>query len=211
MPILGECAAENDRIRGRAGRLAAVPPACRIRAVYPLAASPAYERAIAAVADLLTRARLASVFAGGVARCFHLGVPVTAGSVDAIALMGGEQKNQIVMMATHRGFGAEREEIEASEELDLIPLRFEEIRVHILVASNALYGRMVAEGVTVPVPADAGIPEIRVPRREDFALLLQMSNDVTSLMTLVSAPGFDRAHYNRKLESIGLRDLVIPE
>jgi hypothetical protein len=190
--------------------------------MHRIAASPLYERAIAAVADLLTRQRLDFVFAGSVARAVHLGGPVDGGSIDAIATMGPQQKNQVAMMASNRGFRVEREEIEAAEELDLIPMRFEDVRVHILVASNALYGRMVAEGVVaggqLPVAGEesgnrqpaTGNP-IKVPRMEDFALLLQMSNDVTSLMTLVESPEFDRARYNQKLTSIGLREMVVPE
>src|ERR1043165_9310468 len=172
--------------------------------MHRIAASPLYERAIAAVADLLTRQRLDYVFAGTVARAAHLGTPVDGGSIDVIATMGPQQMNQVAMMASHRGFRVERDEIEAAEELDLIPMHFEDVRVHVLVASNALYGRMVAEGVV------AG-SSIRVPRIEDFALLLQMSNDVTSLMSLIESPEFDRAAYNEKLTSIGLRELVIPE
>ena len=171
--------------------------------MHRIAASPRYERAIAAVTDLLTRQRLDFVFAGNVARAAHLGTPVDGGSIDVIATMGPQQMNQVAMMASHRGFRVEREEVEATEELDLIPMHFEEVRVHVLVASNALYGRMVKDGVV------AG--EIKVPRIEDFALLLQMSNDVTSLMTLIESPEFDREGYNRKLTSIGLRDLVVPE
>jgi len=171
--------------------------------MHRIAASPRYERAIAAVTDLLTRQRLDFVFAGNVARAAHLGTPVDGGSIDVIATMGPQQMNQVAMMASHRGFRVEREEIEATEELDLIPMHFEEVRVHVLVASNALYGRMVKDGVL------AG--EIKVPRIEDFALLLQMSNDVTSLMTLIESPEFDREGYNRKLTSIGLRELVVPE
>jgi hypothetical protein len=171
--------------------------------MHRIAASPLYERVIAAVADLLTRQRLDFVFAGNVARAAHLGTPVDGGSIDVIATMGPQQMNQVAMMASHRGFRVEREEVEATEELDLIPMHFEEVRVHVLVASNALYGRMVADGVM------AG--EIKVPRIEDFALLLQMSNDVTSLMTLIDSPEFDREGYNRKLTSIGLRELVVPE
>jgi hypothetical protein len=171
--------------------------------MHRIAASPLYERAIAAVADLLTRQRLDFVFAGSVARAAHLGTPIEGGSVDVIATMGPQQKNQVAMMASNRGFRVEREEIEAAEELDLIPMRFEDVRVYVLVASNALYGRMVADGVAVE--------EIRVPRAEDFALLLQMSSDVTSLMTLIDSPEFDRGAYNRKLTSIGLREMVVPE
>ena len=189
--------------------------------MHRIAASPLYERAIAAVTDLLTRQRLDFVFAGNVARAAHLGTPVDSGSIDVIATMGPQQMNQVAMMASHRGFRVEREEIEATEELDLIPMHFEEVRVHVLVASNALYGRMVADGVLGPRASGLGEdpeargprPEafIKVPRIEDFALLLQMSNDVTSLMTLVESPEFDREGYNRKLTSIGLRELVVPE
>ena len=189
--------------------------------MYRIAASPLYERAIAAVADLLSRQRLDYVFAGNVARAAHLGTPVDGGSIDVIATMGPQQMNQVAMMASHRGFRVERDEVEAAEELDLIPMHSDEVKVHVLVASNALYGRMVADGAVAgsqfPIPGgDSGNRELgtgnslKVPRSEDFALLLQMSNDVTSLMTLIEAPGFDRDGYNRKLTSIGLRELVIP-
>jgi hypothetical protein len=231
--------------------------------VHPIAASPLYEQAIAAVADLLNRQRLAFVFAGSVARAAHLGTPINGGSIDVIATMGPQQKNQVAMMASNRGFRVEREEIEAAEELDLIPMHFESVRVHVLVASNALYGRMVAEGRVAELPGSDMVaefpgsqvakttaateqpgnpatnsdnpatesdnrqpttdnpigqpgnpatrqPEIRVPKIEDFALLLQMSNDMTSLMMLIDSPEFDRDAYNRKLVSIGLRELVVP-
>lgn len=171
--------------------------------MHRIAASPPYERAIAAVADLLTRQRLDFVFAGNVARAAHLGTPVDGGSIDVIATMGPQQMNQVAMMANNRGFRVERDEIQAAEELDLIPMHFEDVKVHILVASNALYGRMVAEGVTNG--------DIKIPRVEDFALLLQMSNDVTALMTLIESAEFDRTYYNEKLTSIGLRQLVVPE
>src|ERR1043165_7083261 len=191
--------------------------------MHRIAASPLYERAIAAVADLLTRQRLDYVFAGTVARAAHLGTPVDGGSIDVIATMGPQQMNQVAMMASHRGFRVERDEIEAAEELDLIPMHFEDVRVHVLVASNALYGRMVADGVVAEWPGDQvaedpatrqpGNPatRLKVPRPEDFALLLQMSNDVTALMTLIESAEFDRTYYNDKLTSIGLRELVIPE
>ncbi len=177
--------------------------------MHRIAASPLYERAIAAVADLLSRQRLDSVFAGNVARAAHLGTPVGDGSIDVIATMGPQQKNQVAMMASNRGFRVEREEIAAAEELDLIPMHFEDVRVHVLVASNALYGRMVADGAEAQGPGPEA--SLKVPRLEDFALLLQMSNDVTSLMKLIETPEFDRGAYNRKLTSIGLRELVVTE
>jgi hypothetical protein len=179
--------------------------------VQPIAASPRYDRAVRAVADLLSRLRLELVFAGSVARAVYLGDRVVSGSIDVIALMNSQQKNQLAMMASNRGFRVEREEIEASEELDLVPLNFVDsegdVRVHVLLASNALYGRMMADAV----PAEVGDVPIRVPRIEDFALLLQMNNDITALEQVVEAPRFDRAYYNRKLTSIGLRELVVPE
>jgi hypothetical protein len=178
----------------------------RIRAVHRIVAAPSHARAIRAVADLLSRLRLDSVFVGGVARAAHLGDPA-GGSVDAVATMGSQQKSQLAMMAKNNGFGVDREELDATEELDLVPLTFEGTRVHILVASNALYGRMVADGVN----AEFEEGSVKVPRAEDFALLLQMNNDVESLMSIIESPQFDREGYNRKLAAIGLRELVVPE
>ena len=66
---------------------------------------------------------------------------------------------------------------------------------------------MVAEGVSVEFEGLS----LKVPRLEDFALLLQMNNDVESLMSVIESPQFDRMGYNRKLEAIGLRELVVPE
>lgn len=176
--------------------------------MFPVTASPFYDPAIRAVVELLSKVRSEALFVGSIARAAYLGGgAIDGGSIDAIALLAPEQKNHVAMMANNRGFHVDRGEIEASEELDLIPMKFDGIRVHILVASNALYGRMVADGVAATVVDQAA----RVPRMEDFALLLQMSNDVTGLMALAGSPGFDRDFYNRKLVSIGLADLVIPE
>ncbi len=176
-----------------------------------IAATPRYGRAIRAVAELLTRLRAGFVFVGSVARAATLGEPVRGGAVDVLAAISSEQKNQVAMMASHRGFLVDRAETEATEELDLVPLKFADsegdVRVHVLVASNALYGRMVAEGV------EAAFEElrVRVPRAEDFAILLQLGGELAALEQLVESPEFDRASYNRKVESIGLRELVIPE
>jgi hypothetical protein len=175
--------------------------------VHLIVAGDRHANVVRAVADLLTRLRLDFVFVGSVARAAHLGVPVSDGSIDAIATMGPQQKNQLAMMAKNNGFRVEREEVEAAEELDLVPMRFNDTRVHVLVASNALYGRMVAEGVQ----AQFDETTLKVPRLEDFALLLQMNNDVESLMSVIELPRFDRAGYNAKLAAIGLRDLVVPE
>lgn len=173
-------------------------------------ASAPYVRAIEAVHELLSRLRLEFLFVGDVARSAWLGGEAGTGSVDVLATMGPQQKNQVAMMASNRGFRVEREEVEASEELDLIPLHFApdeetDIRVHVLVASNALYGRMVAAGVS----ARLGESSLRVPLGEDYALLLAMMGDEVALHALTSTPEFDREAYNVKLRSIGLGEHVL--
>jgi hypothetical protein len=179
--------------------------------VQPIAATPPSQRAIRAVADLLGRLRLDFAFVGSVARSAHLGALLDAQSIDVLALMTPEQKNAAAMMANNRGFLVDREEIQATEELDMVPFRFPDpdgdIRIHLLVGSNALYGRMVAEGVQAPFEETT----LKVPRLEDFALLLQLGNDVPALTQAFASESFDRTAYNRKLAAIGLRELVIPE
>jgi hypothetical protein len=174
--------------------------------VQSVRATARYSRAIAAVSDLLVRLRLEFAFVGSVARSAWLGTLVERGSIDVVALLTAEQKNQVAMMASNRGFRVERAEIEQSEELDLIPLNFVDaqgdVRVHVLVASNALYGRMVRDAVT------------RIVNAEDLALLLVLSDDEESqraAQLLIRLPNFDRASYNRRLVSIGLPQLVVAE
>ena len=91
----------------------------------------------------------------------------------------------------------------------MIPLHYvageEDLRVHVLVASNALYGRMVKEGTE----AQFGERTLRVPLAEDFALLLAMMGDEVALHALTSTPEFDRTGYNLKLRSIGLGEHVL--
>ena len=179
--------------------------------MQPIRAHGRHARALRAIADLLTRLKLASAYVGSVARAAWLGGEVAAGSIDVVAVMGPQQKNQIAMMASNRGWRVDREEIEQSEELDLIPLNFVdddgEVRVHVLVASNALYGRMVAAA------REATFEELalRVPAAEDFALLLALAGDEVGLQELTSGAAFDRQSYNEKLISIGLPGLVVAE
>lgn len=192
-----------------------------MRAVHTVRANARYGRAIAATADLLTRLKVEFVFAGGVARAAWLGGAVERGAVDVIALVAPEQKNQVAMMASNRGFGVDREEIAASEELDFIPLTFldpeGDVRVHVLVASNALYGRMVRAGSAAEVGGathEAGGATVRVPAAEDFAVLLAVAEDEESqrvLQMLIRLPEFDRVAYNRRLVSIGLPQMVVNE
>jgi hypothetical protein len=107
-------------------------------------------------------------------------------------------------MANNRGFKVDRDEIERSEELDLIPLTFDDVRVHVLAATNALYGSMFAAAREASVD---GVT-IRVPSAEDVALLLALSEDEVSLRALRSLPEFDRAAYERKMTAIGLAVLA---
>jgi len=161
---------------------------------------PRYARAIDAVTDLLSRLRLDWIFVGGVARSAWLGGSVEGGAIDVVALMQPQQKNQVAMMASNRGFRVDREEIDQSEELDLIPLHFDDVRIHVLVASNALYARMIG--------AARVVNDLRVAAPEDLALLLTLSDDAVAVQQLMAAPDFDRARFNETLISIGLRELV---
>src|SRR5262249_50643478 len=176
-----------------------------IRAVLTLRAAPAHAAAIAAVDELLSKQRIEHLFLGNVARAAWLGGVVDAGSIDVLGLMQSQQKNNVAMMAGNRGFHVDRDEVERTAELDLVPLTFEGVRVHLVVASNALYARMFgsahvgrvlnpsvlnpsvlnpsvlnpsAEGrVENPSHIDPSDIEVRVPSAEDLALLLTMSED----------------------------------
>src|SRR5439155_12099803 len=143
------------------------------------------------------RLRLDWIFVGGVARSAWLGGSVEGGAIDVVALMQPQQKNQVAMMASNRGFRVDREEIDQSEELDLIPLHFDDVRIHVLVASNALYAKMIASARVVN--------ELRVASPEDLALLLTLSEDAAGVRQLMSNPDFDHVRYNETLTSIELR------
>ena len=152
--------------------------------------SPRYARAIDAISELLSRLRLEWAFVGGIARAAWLGGVIEEGSIDLIALMKPEQKNHVAMMASNRGFRIDRDEI------DLIPLHFDDVRIHVLVASNALYAKMIASARVVN--------ELRVASPEDLALLLTLSEDAAGVRQLMSDPDFDHVRYNETLTSIGL-------
>ena len=124
--------------------------------------------------------------------------------------MQPQQKNNVAMMAGNRGFHVDRDEVERTAELDLVPLAFDGVRVHVLVASNALYARMFATAHAGRVLNPSGEREVRVPGPEDLALLLTMSGDEDAVRRLAAKPEFDRALYNDKLTSIGLGACVIP-
>jgi hypothetical protein len=177
--------------------------------MHPLRATPRHARAVEAVAELLSKLRIESMFVGSVARAAWLGGLVDSGSVDVLGLMQPQQMNQVAMMANNRGFRVDRAELEETEELDLIPLTWideeGDVRVHVLVASNALYARMFANARAVPFYER----EIRVPSAEDVALLLSMSDDRDDVRALAATDSFDRRAFNEKLISIGLRELAL--
>ena len=177
--------------------------------MYPLRAMPRYTRAIEGVAELLSRLRIESMFVGSVARAAWLGGVIESASIDVLALMQPQQKNQVAMMANNRGFRVDRDEIDQAEELDLIPLTWVDeegdVRVHVLVASNALYARMFASARTIEIYTR----EIRVPAAEDVALLFSMSEEHDDVRVLAATEQFDRSAFNEKLVSIGLRERVL--
>ena len=174
------------------------------RRMHSIRATARFDRAIHATAELLGKLRIEAMFVGNVARAAWLGGEIESGAVDVLALMNAPQKNQLAMMASNRGFRVDREELDQTEELDLVPLNFidpdGEVRVHVLLATNALYGRMVPAGT----PATIGDREIRVPRAEDLALLLLFAEDEATVRALAVLPEFDRAAFQQRLVAIGL-------
>jgi hypothetical protein len=181
-------------------------------------AAPRLHRAIVSTSDLLTRLRIESAYVGSVARAAWLGEPVDeVAPIDVLALMSSQQKNQLAMMAANRGFDVVREELEATEELDLVPLTFRDeegnVRVHVLLATNALYGRMASAAVA-SVLSDGR--DIRVVGASDLALLLTVGGDVPSMLVrdalLDRGPALiDRSAFNQRLVSLGLSGMLVSE
>jgi hypothetical protein len=192
--------------------------------MHAIRASARYSRAIHAIAELLEKLKIDSMLVGGAARSAWMDVEMDSGAVDVLALMNAQQRNQLAMMASHRGFRVEREELEQAEELDLVPLNFVDadgdIRVHVLLASNALYGRMVAAaqpalfasavgGRQSAVEGDTAERTLRIPRAEDLALMLLMAEDEEAVRHLTSLPEFDIVAFRERLLSIGLGGEVV--
>ncbi len=170
--------------------------------------------AVLAVTDLLAKLKIDHAFVGDVALSAWLGEKVEKAPIDVLAVLSSEQKNQVAMMASNRGFSVDREELLATEELDLIPLGFPSegrmVRIHVLVASNALYAKMVR----VAVEAQLGERTLSVLSAEDLGLLLSLSDDdsaATRLLQLRAGAGaeFDLDRYNSRLISIGLAGKTI--
>lgn len=175
--------------------------------MHAIRADARFTEAIHATAELLEKLRIDAMFVGSAARAAWLGEEVSRGAIDVLALMNAPQKNQLAMMASNRGFRVDRDELAQTEELDLVPLNFvseegeiPDIRIHVLLASNALYGRMIKAAVT----ATFGERTLRVPRAEDLALLLMFAEDDEALRALSALEEFDRAAFQERLVSIGV-------
>lgn len=173
--------------------------------MHAIRASARYSRAIHAVAELLEKLKVDAMFVGGVARAAWLDTEVGTGAIDVIAVLGAQQMNHLAMMASNRGFRVDRDEVEQAVELDLVPLNFlddddGEVRVHVLLASNALYGRMVAAAVTTTIDERT----VKIPRAEDLALMLLMAEDQEAMAYLTALPEFDIVAFRARLASIGL-------
>jgi hypothetical protein len=172
--------------------------------MHAIRASALYSRALHAVAELLSKLKIDAMFVGHAARSAWMDAEMDSGAIDVLALMNAQQRNQLAMMASHRGFRVERAELEQAEELDLVPLHFidpeGDLRVHVLLASNALYGRMVAAAE----PATLDERPVRIPRAEDLALMLLMAEDEAAVRHLTSLPEFDLIAFRERLTSIGL-------
>ncbi len=162
--------------------------------------------AVRATEELLNKLQIKHAFVGEVATAAWLGRNAAAAAVDVLALLTPDRSRQVPMMASHRGFLIDETELEETRELDLIPMRFEHPagspRVHVLMATNALYSKMLNR----TCEAEIGDDQIPVIHAEDLGLLLAMQEARETLGSLVAAAGerFDVDRFNQTLVSIGL-------
>ncbi|MDX1583743.1 MAG: hypothetical protein R3338_09110 [Thermoanaerobaculia bacterium] len=176
----------------------------------PINGSECRRKAIHAIADILEKFRIDSAFVGKVAEAAWLGDPFEDGSVDVLAVLSPDRRQQIPMMAMqNRCFRVDKEAVEAAQELDLIPMAFssdgENVGVHVLIASNALYSIMIRDSVEASIDQQT----VRVVRPEDLALLLVVddSEEAKEKIRKIldrAGDGFDVDGFNERLESIGL-------
>jgi len=174
---------------------------------FQLEASPRYQRPILALTELVGKLRLDYCFVGTIAKAFWLGQTTEDGAIDLLVVLTPDRSAQLPMMAGNRGFVVDRDEVEAARELDLIPMRFPDaeggIRIHALMASNALYSRMVVGAVTTEVEGKA----VKVIAAEDLVLLMLVEKERREIIDSVierAGEGVDLTRLNEKLTSIGL-------
>jgi len=182
-----------------------VPRVCYLSPLMPaIRATPRYARALNATAELLEKLRIDAMYVGNAARAAWLGGELASGAIDLIALMAAPQRGQLTMMASNNGFRVSREEVEQSEELDLVPLNWSDVdgdvRIHVLLATNALYARMLANSWD----EQFGERTVKVPAPEDLALMLLMADDQETLSALAALPEFNRDAFQERLASLGL-------
>ena len=167
--------------------------------------------AVQATEELLTKLQIVHAFVGEVALAAWLGRSASTGPVDVLALLTPDRSRQVPMMASNRGFLVDEIELEETRELDLIPMRFTHPqgspRVHVLMASNALYSRMLKRSCE----AELGEDMIPVVHPEDLGLMLAMQDARETLDALIGAAGdsFDRSRFNETLVTIGLAERVL--
>jgi len=173
------------------------------------------EDAARATAGLLGRLRLDWAFVGDLAFSAWSGEPVESGSIDVLAILSPDRMQQIPMMASNGGFQVDSEMVEGARELDLIPMAWpagdpDPVRIHVLVASNALYSLMVRNAVDAKLAES----EARVLNREDLALLLAVDDRPSARERLDRLTrfeeGFDFDAFDGRLRSIGLASKVVP-
>ncbi|HVT05689.1 MAG TPA: hypothetical protein VHL58_20215 [Thermoanaerobaculia bacterium] len=172
-----------------------------------LEASPRYQAPILALIELLGKLRLDYCFVGRVAKALWLGEQVSDGAVDVLVLVTPDRSAQLPMMAGNRGFLVDRQEVEAAGELDLIPMRFPDpeapIRIHALMASNALYSRMLAGSITAELE---GVP-VKIIAPEDLVVLMLVEEERREIIDSVIDRAGEKVNVtrlNEKLTSIGL-------
>lgn len=159
-------------------------------------------------AALLRQVEAPYAFVGDVALNAWLDRPHNGHTVDVVTLLG-DRPTSLLAAAGEAGLTFDEREIARCEELDLIPLRFDgrsdSVRIHLLLATNALYGRMIQSAVEGEVEGTW----VRVVSAEDLALLLSISGteeSARSLEELTTAPGvnFDHERFRRMLTMIGI-------
>lgn len=179
-----------------------------------ISASTNYEKAVAALQDLLERGRIDSAYVGGIAESAWLDEPFEHGSIEVIALLSPDQRDRLPIMASNGPFEVDPRAVEAARELDLVPIRHVDgdtsVSIYVLVASNALYGNMIR----CATDASLGGTPVRVVQPSDLAILFAVDDSEDSkqkLRKLAKTPSFDLNAFNRRLTAIGLGKASVAE
>ncbi|HUO85692.1 MAG TPA: hypothetical protein VM534_11315 [Thermoanaerobaculia bacterium] len=175
---------------------------------------PDWAEAARSLIEMLDLMQMEAVFVGSIAEAAWLGNEVAAGPIDVLALTSSGHARMIPKVAGQHGFEVDAAEIERAEELDLIPLTRrsgeQRIRIHILMATNALYSRMIRNAVA----GFAGGMALRLLAPEDLAILLlvdESSDARRRLDRLIEAAGeeMNLDRLNETLASLGLSSKMV--